>query len=231
MNGHDPTSDIHGERDDPEVAAALERHGDTLRSAAVWESPPADLAERIISHVATLRVGDGHTGGINQPEAVEPSASIDVARRRRASRWWPALAAAAAVVLAFAGGLWLVGDDDGRRSLEPIADVELAATELATGASASGTVMDAGAGYSITINVAGLPPAPDGEYYEGWLHEEASGDWVSVGTFHMRGGDGRVVLWSGVPIDRYRQLVVTTEVEGATSGHGDILLSGVLEHR
>jgi hypothetical protein len=91
--------------------------------------------------------------------------------------------------------------------------------------------MDAGAGYSITINVAGLPPAPDGEYYEGWLHDEASGDWVSVGTFHMRGGDSRVVLWSGVPIDRYRQLVVTTEVEGATGGHGDILLSGVLEHR
>ena len=53
------------------------------------------------------------------------------------------------------------------------------------------------------------------------MYEESSGDWVSVGTFHMRGGDGRVVLWSGVPIARYRELLVTAEIEGSAGGHGD----------
>ena len=68
--------------------------------------------------------------------------------------------------------------------------------------------------------MADLPAAPEGEYYEGWVYEESSGEWVSVGTFHMRDGDGRVVLWSGVPIDRYRELLVTAETEGPDDGRG-----------
>ena len=143
----------------------------------------------------------------------------------------PGLAIAAAALVAFAAGALLTGGDDDGRSREPIADIELAPTALGAGATAEGTVADAGAGYSINIEVAGLPPAPEGEYYEGWLHDEETGNWVSVGTFHMRGGDGRVVLWAGVPIAEYRELVVTAEVEGSSNGRGDILLAGPLEDR
>ena len=49
---------------------------------------------------------------------------------------------------------------------------------------------------------------------------------VTVGTFHMRNGDGRVVLWSGVPIADYRELVVTAETEGTGAGPGDAVLTG-----
>ena len=184
-----------------------------------------------MDQVDALRSGDGRAGSTSVATSAVP-ASLDDGRRRRKLSWLrPGLAIAAAALVAFAAGALLTGGDDDERSREPIADVELSATELAAGASADGTVADAGAGYSINIDVAGLPPAPDGEYYEGWLHDEETGDWVSVGTFHMRSGDSRVVLWAGVPIARYGELVVTSEVEGAANGHGEILLAGPLQRR
>ncbi len=215
----------------PQTAAMLERFGATLRSTAVWEDLPDDLADRVLTEVDALRSGDGQIGTTSVGTPSVP-ASLDEGRRRRKLSWLgPGLAIAAAALVAFAAGALLTGGDDDDRSREPIADIELSPTALGTGASADGTVADAGAGYSINIDVAGLPPAPDGEYYEGWLHDEETGDWVSVGTFHMRGGDSRVVLWAGVPIARYRELVVTSEVEGSANGHGEILLAGPLQSR
>src|SRR5262245_10479511 len=208
--------------------AALGRFGNTLRSAAVWERPPDDLADRVVARIGALRAGDGHVGS-TKAEAVP--AELDAARdRRRRTSWlWPVLAAAAALVVAFAAGALLFDDDDGgQRSLEPIATVELTPTDRGGDASADGTVVDAGAGYAINLQVAGLPAAPQGAFYEGWLHNEVSGDWVSIGTFHMRNGDGRVVLWSGVPISDYRELVVTAETEGSGAAPGDAVLTGQL---
>ena len=40
-----------------------------------------------------------------------------------------------------------------------------------------------------------------------------------MGTFHMRGGDDTVVLWSGVPLAGYPTLVVTRhDADGAAAG-------------
>lgn len=232
MTSQDPTSGGRGEQDDADTAALLERFSATLRSAAVWDEPPADLGERIVVQVDALRTAGAEPA--DGDRATTPSAPVvleEARRRRPGGAWlWPGLAVAAAAVVAFAAGALLTGDDDGR-SFEPVADVELTPTELGGGARADGTVVDAGAGYSISIDVAGLPPAPEGAYYEGWLHDEETGDWVSVGTFHMRNGDDRVVLWSGVPISRYRELVVTSEVEGSSGDRGDVLLAGPFEGR
>jgi hypothetical protein len=224
MSSDEPISGGTGEHGDHESAALVERFGTTLRRAAVWDVPPDDLGDRIIAQVGALRAGDGHVGA---GAADLPINEVAASGRRRGVSWmWPGLAVAAAALVAFAAGALLTTDDDNGRSREPVADVALTATELSPGASAEGDVVDAGAGFSINIDVSGLPPAPDGEYYEGWLHEAATGDWVSVGTFHMRSGDGHVVLWSGVPLDRYNEFVVTSEVEGSTGGHGDVLLEG-----
>jgi hypothetical protein len=214
-----------GDFEDRESVESLERFGTTLRRAAVWEEPPDDLGDRIIAQIGALRAGDGHVGDVTPSEPTERD--VSAAGSRRGVSWlWPGLAVAAAALVAFAAGALLTGDDDDRRSREPVADVVLTATDISPGARAEGDVVDAGAGFSINIEVSGLAPAPEGEYYEGWLHDAQTGDWVSVGTFHMRSGDGRVVLWSGVPLGRYNELVVTSEVEGSTGGHGDILLEG-----
>lgn len=229
MSTHEPINGGDDEQGDGETAAMLERFGTTLRGTAVWEDPPDDLADRVLAEVDGLRSRDGRASDIGAPAV---AASLDDTRSRRKRSWLgPGLAVAAAALVAFAAGALLTGGDDDERSREAIAEVELSPTELGAGARADGTVFDAGAGYSINIDVAGLRPASDGEYYEGWLHDEETGDWVSVGTFHMRGGDGRVVLWAGVPIARYRELVVTSEVEGSTGGHGEILLIGPLQNR
>ena len=227
MSTHESTSGGDGEQVDAETTAMLERFGTSLRSAAVWEDLPDDLEDRVLAQVDALRTGSGEGATARSRRRRFRPRRVAEGRRRHGPcrRWAPGLAIAAAAIVAFAAGALLTGDEDGR-SLEPIADIELRATELGAGASADGTVADAGAGYSINIDVAGLPPAPEGEYYEGWLHDEATGDWVSVGTFHMRSGDGRVVLWSGVPIARCSELVVTSEVEDSAGGRGDILLGG-----
>lgn len=229
MSSDEPMSGGSGEHGDDESAAMVGRFGTTLRRAAVWEEPPDDLGDRIIAQVEALRAGDGHVGD-DTPSGL-PARDVSEAGRRRGVSWvWPGLAVAAAALVAFAAGALLTGDDDGR-SREPMAVVALTATDLSPGARAEGDAVDAGAGFSINIDVSGLPPAPAGEYYEGWLYDTQTGDWVSVGTFHMRSGDGRVVLWSGVPLGRYNELVVTSEVEGSTGGHGDILLEGQFQPR
>ena len=52
---------------------------------------------------------------------------------------------------------------------------------------------------------------------------------VSAGTFHMRGGDGSIELWSGVSPDDYPLVTVTIqqEADGAESS-GRVVLRGLL---
>ena len=204
----------------------LSAYATALRSPSVWAPLPADLGGRIIAAVAAERVV-----GIDEPVATssEPVAlGASTAARRR---WIPRvlLPAAAALVLAFGAGLWFGDRDDTSVAVDDPADaaaaVTLSGTALAPDATASGLIFDRGAGYSIRLHVDGLSPAPQGEYYEGWL-QSIGGDLVSVGTFHMRGGDGSVVLWSGVGLDDYPTLLVTKQIEGQEASSPQVVLSG-----
>ena len=62
MSSNDEPTSGDGEHDDAETAAMLERFGATLRSAAVWEDLPDDLADRVAAQVDALRSGDGQIG-------------------------------------------------------------------------------------------------------------------------------------------------------------------------
>ena len=42
----------------------------------------------------------------------------------------------------------------------------------------------------------------------------------------MRGGDGSVVLWSGVGVDDYPTLLVTKQIEGQEASSPQVVLSG-----
>lgn len=222
MTSDDDMSGAGGEHDDGEFVRALERFGTTLRANAVWEAPPPDLADRIATAITSMHADT------DEPTPAPPPVSLGTTRRVRRPWLRPGLAVAAAAVLAFTVGVLVAGrggDRDGDR--DAIADVVLAATDLSPDAGATGQVVDRGAGYAIRLDVVGLPPAPPGAYYEGWVCDEERTDWVSVGTFHMRGGDSAVVLWSGVPIADYPRLVVTTQDEGGTGGYrGDVVMEG-----
>ena len=95
----------------------------------------------------------------------------------------------------------------------------------AAGAVASVTARPLGT--VIRLDTTGLPPAAPGTYYEAWMHRDATS--VSAGTFHMRGGDGAVYLWSGVDAADYPELTITVQTEGDTSPSGQLVLTAALD--
>ena len=122
-------------------------------------------------------------------------AEIDVSRRPR-GRW---MAAAAAFALVVAVGSVILTRP------APV-DFTLAGTELAPAASAEVRLVETPAGIVLRLEVQGLEPAAPGTYYQGWVVSDAAE--VSVGTFHMRGGDGSV---AGILI-----FALATRLEGAS---------------
>ena len=99
-------------------------------------------------------------------------------------------------------------------------------TELDPNATATAEVAELPNGAAIRLDVENLDPAPDGYYYQGWVRSEA-GETVTIGTFHMRGGDGTVTLWSGVDLAAYPTLTVTLQQEGAgPESSGEVVLRG-----
>ena len=126
------------------------------------------------------------------PPASSPSPAAatvrrSTARRRDVSWLWPGLAVAAAALVAFAAGALLTGGDDDQAVGEPVADVELTATDLSSRRARRGRRSSTPAPASRSTSTSPVSRRRrTGEYYEGWLHDAQSGDWVSVGTFHMR---------------------------------------------
>jgi hypothetical protein len=195
----------------------------SLRRADVWTAPPAHLFDRIAAAVNSTARADA------------PSSKLVAARRR-----WVLVGAAAAALVLFAAGFVVRGiaddgPDESAGDDTPVAQLALAGTDLAPMAKAGVEVLDRGDGYALVLATEGLAPAPDGMYYEGWLRS-AGGDSVSIGTFHLRGGDGTVVLWSGVAIDDFPTLTVTLRdvppggvAEAGSGGEGDPVLVGSLD--
>jgi len=196
----------------------------SLRRADVWTAPPADLFDRIAAAVTST------------PRTDAPDSRFAAARRR----WVLVGAAAAAALVLFAAGFVVRGiaDDGPDESADedtPVAQLALAGTDLAPMAKAGVEVLDRGDGFALVLVTDGLAPAPDGMYYEGWLRSVA-GDSVSIGTFHLRDGDGTVVLWSGVAIDDFPTLTITLRAvppreaaEPGSGGEGEPVLVGSLD--
>ena len=147
---------------------------------------------------------------------------VDAVRAEAGSqprRRWVGLGGIAAGLLLVAAALLFLRDE-----AEP--HVLMAATDLAPTASAVATIIDTPGGVLIRLEVGGLPPAPEGSYYQGWVRNE-QGDSVSIGTFHMRGGEGRIGLWSGVSLEEYPTISVSLQKEGeGTESSGRVFLQG-----
>jgi hypothetical protein len=232
MSDHDPREGgLGGAADaaeDPLTAAAMRTLAPLLRDPALWTEPPPSLADSIVAAIAADRA----EGGAEPPEApataptAAPTDELSRARGRRLERRRPALWAAlasAAAVLAIAVGIVVTRGDGGGSE-----EVAMLPTELVPGAAATATVTEFDAGVAIELDVEGLPPAPDGQYYAGWVRS-ADGELVGVGSFHMRGGDATVTLWSGVALADYPILSVTLQTEGEGEGSsGQVVLRGTL---
>jgi hypothetical protein len=129
------------------------------------------------------------------------------------------LVAAAACLVAL-GGVSTVqlGQHDDR-------GVDLVGSSLAPGARAEAHLRETSSGEEIGLDTSGLPAAPVGSYYQGWV--KGNHGIVSIGTFHVRHGTGGVVLWSGVKLSDYPKITVTLQTEGAGPvDPGRIVLTG-----
>jgi Anti-sigma-K factor rskA len=199
-----------GQRDESTRDTAV-RFRDLLADDAVWAEPSPTGVDDLL---ATIEAESG--GGV--PDA--PAARPQVPSRRRSRRLMLVAAAAGVVAVAGVVGVLVRSADDGAGQ-----DFDVAGTELAPEASGVATVEETGSGVAIELDVRGLPPAEPGTYYQAWV--KGPGGLVTVGTFHMRGGDDHVDLWSGVPLDRYPTLTVTLQEEGAgQESSGRVVLSG-----
>jgi Anti-sigma-K factor rskA len=191
------------------------RFRDLLADDAVWAEPSPTGVDDLLAAIQT------ESGGtVPAAPATTPAAHPRVPSRRRSRRLMLVAAAAGIVAVAGVVGILVRSADDGAGQ-----DFAVAGTELAPNASGVGTVEETGSGVSIELDVSGLPPAEPGTYYQAWV--KGPDGLVTVGTFHMRGGDDHVDLWSGVPLDRYPTLTVTLQREGAgQESSGRVVLSG-----
>jgi hypothetical protein len=204
-----------------EVAGELDAIREAMADPALWSEPSPDLEQRVVAAVE---------GAGRAEEQPAPVISLDGRRRARDRMRIPtralALAAAVGVLLGavVAGGLSQVLD----RSPAPDAQVALAGTPLAPNARADAALRNEANGVEIRLHISGLPRAPAGSYYQAWL--KGDNGLVPIGTFHT--GQGEVVLWSGVSLDRYRTITVTLEKEdGDQASSGQRVLVGELPAR
>jgi Anti-sigma-K factor rskA len=216
MTDEDTSGRIEDPDEDRAVAAFLEAVAPTLRDEAVWVEPPAGLADSIVAAIAAERAAPERSG-VTRPTAV-PTAPPT--RRRSRAIWWIGAAAAAAVGALAVGIVVTRGDGESEEQFA------IEGTELDADATATAEVAELSNGAAIRLDVVNLDPAPDGYYYQGWVRSEA-GETVTIGTFHMRGGDGTVTLWSGVDLAAYPTLTVTLQQEGAgPESSGEVVLRG-----
>ncbi len=200
-----------------------------LRQPDMLADPPADLQARTW---AAIREDSARAAG----ETTETAEDVDrttegvdelaSARHRRSARrrWVPLLAAAAAA--AIVGTVTVVavtGDDDPAATT-----VALAGTDVEPGAEGQAEITSTPSGFEIQLDISGLPPSPEGTYYQGWLRNDS--DAVTIGTFHGREGSDDIILWSGVDVADFPTLTVTIQqVGGGAESSGVVVLRGEID--
>ena len=186
---------------DAASADAARRLRDLLADPDGWAEPPPGLLDQVLA-------------GVDSERSRGPAAGPPRPRMRRTVRAGAAaLLAAAAVVI----GIVVTRGP-------ATTDVALAGTRLAPAASATARLHATPSGLAIDLDVSGLPPSAPGYYYQAWM--KGPRGLVTIGTFHLRGGQGAVELWSAVSLTDYPAITVTREQEdGNPASSGQVVLT------
>ncbi len=106
--------------------------------------------------------------------------------------------------------------------------VALAGTDVEPAAEGQAEITSTPSGFEIQLDITGLPPAPEGAYYQGWLRNDSGA--VTIGTFHGREGSDDIILWSGVDVADFPTLTVTLQqVGGGAESSGVVVLRGEID--
>jgi hypothetical protein len=174
---------------------------DVLTGDATWTEPPPQVLDGVLATVA---------GPTRQTPAARPR--------------WPVVTAAigsAVAVVALVVSTMAVLDAEVDDTI-----LAMVGTEIEAGAGGTAAVRPTGSGWWIRLDLTGLPPAPEGSYYEGWVWSD-DGEGVSIGTFHLKNDEGPVILWSGVEMEEYPSIWVTLEdEEGSAEASDRVVMKG-----
>lgn len=187
-----------GSGPEPEDKERLDLIRDILGTEMTWSEPPPEVSDRLIAAI----------GSENHAESGEAEPV-----RRRGPLVAAAGVAVAAVAVLIAGFLGVFSSP----SQEVVA---MEGTDLQPAAGGEATIRETDAGWWIRLDLEDLPSADQGTYYEGWVWND-EGHGVSIGTFHLRGDEESVVLWSGVDPDDYPAIWVTLEDEDGDPSASD----------
>lgn len=189
-----------GTGNEPPGKERLDLTRQVLGDEATWSQPPPEVADRVLATIS------------------EERDRVPISQTRLRWRPWAAAFAAVALLALLMGSLGVFDT--------PMQVIEMQGTDLEPAATGQAAIHETGAGWSIRLEVSGLPPADEGQYYEGWLWSE-DGDGISVGTFNLTESDHSVVLWSGVDPEAYPSLWVTLETEdGDPSASDQVVMRG-----
>lgn len=195
-----------------------------LAEPALWEPADPETEDAIVALIsAEMGASEPRTSSQTTSE-VGTDHGADVIPISSARRWLGSITtgvAAAVILIALysVGTTWFDTNDASPDGIE----FALGATDLAPAGRATALITDTPQGTRILLDVAGLPPADDGSYYEAWLRKSPEIG-VSAGTFHLRGGDGVIELWAGVTIEEYPLLTVTIQDEAIPESSGMVVL-------
>lgn len=170
-----------------------------LRDPGTWASPPPEIESAVLGAIRTAA-----------------TRSVDTSW----SAWIPRIAIVAAVSLVAVAlmALWPTGSS-----------LNLIGTELVPEATGVARLDATGSGWAIQIELADLPAAEPGTYYEGWVWSD-EGQGVSIGTFHLRGANKPVTLWAGVDVNEYPSIWISLQDEGGGNEVSDqIVMRGRLD--
>lgn len=185
----------------PESLESVRR---VLGDPTTWVTPPPSVAEGVLAEIRAAT--SPFRGAPRRPT-------------------WRRFALAAAGVTGMILLIALLGQLGQGTGIE----VALAGTELQPDATGLAVMEATNAGWSIGLDVDGLPPAADGYYYEGWVWSD-EGDGVSIGTFHLRNGSESLQLWSGVDVAGYPSIWISLEPEDGDPGVSEeIVMMGRVE--
>lgn len=185
-------------RPEPSDRERLDLIREILGEETTWAEPPPEVADQLIAAI----------GAESGADVVRP-----LRQKRRLPRVAAVVAASAAVILVVAGLAGVFSAPD-----QQVIAVE--GTDLQPEATGEAAIREADAGWWIRLTVDNLPAAARGTFYEGWVWND-DGQGVSIGTFHLRGGDESVVLWSGVDPADYPAIWVTLEDEDGDPAASD----------
>ena len=182
-----------------------------LLAAATPYTPSAEMRERLLAEVATIRP---------LPPLVAPTASAPAARRR-----FPALVAAAAVVLAFGVGVTVVqpwNDDRAEQTISATQRVFSASdAESFTKIDKNGVSVEVARSAALNtaaIRTSGMPELSADEVYQLWYQKGAK--LVSAGL--MDQGNGEYIL-EGDPANASQVLISQEAAGGEVQPKGSVV--------